>query len=123
MTYSDKKKNIYNFEIMSDSVNLLSDVIEFKPDSEINCQQKEMDSVSYDDCLITQISVLLKFMDSYQIRDASAEFSQFGIDLKLYLYSGKEIVYVSNPHKVIKSEWKNYLQELTKIDENWYYSE
>ena len=80
------------------------------------------DSSKYKEAMCKEISILLRKMDTLQIRDISAEFLSVGIDMKIYFGENGALLYISNPDLIKNKRWKDYVTNATRYDSNWYYA-
>lgn len=119
-THKGDKTNKYHYEIDNNQYRFTNDSIEYVPD--LLQLKDERGSTLYKQELISQVKILLNKMDELNIRDVSSDMAGAGIDLKIYMKSKGVILYVPNPQEVPSPRFKDYINSMEKLDNNWYYT-
>jgi hypothetical protein len=120
--YNDLSVNTFSFKEMNGVWVLASDTTQY-PISEISAFKSLnlKDRIRYKKAISQEFSRLLKEMNSLNIRSVSSEFSNLGVNLKIYFGDYKALLYISDISLVKNEEWRNYINTGKKFDENWYY--
>jgi|GEM_PF-5465231 len=119
-THQKEKTNQYIFNVEGDRFIFSRDSIQYTPDI-LNLQGKVGD-ISYKADLENHLNSLVKEMERLGIRDVSSESASAGLDLKFFLKKKGVIIFVSNPEKVSGPRFKDYINSMQKLDDNWYYT-
>ncbi|MRG47037.1 hypothetical protein GFS24_18080 [Chitinophaga sp. SYP-B3965] len=115
-TYDKGNKNEYVFDLIGKKYIFYRESILFSPDT-IGLKIR-----SNNEGPISEYGMLLlKQMENLGLRAVTREFYDKGIDLQFHTNAGKILIYVSDMKKIEQSQWKDYLNQLVKIDDNWYY--
>lgn len=75
----------------------------------------------YEKHLISTVKNKIELMDLYDIRDISHEFGSQGIDMVIYFNSLESLFFIRDRKAVKNKEWIKEIEQLKKIDENWFY--
>jgi len=119
-THNKSKTNKYFFEINNSQLQFTNDSIEYAPD--LLQLKNERGNELYKQELISKVKMFLDKMDEFNIRDISSDMAGVGISLKIYMKSKGVILYVPNSQSVPGPRFKDYINSMQKLDENWYYT-
>lgn len=101
---------------------LTNDSLEFRPILDIDFfKSSGLDESNVKKAVEAYASHLLAQMDSLEITDFRSDFSPQGIDLEFYFKDKSRLVYVSNLERIINPEWRRFINQAHKIDQNWYH--
>lgn len=115
-----KKKNEYVFKKGTGEIQFLKDSIEYQPD--IVELKNPKGTTAYLSELSSYVHSLLIKMDELKIREFTSDWSETGIDLKIYMDPDGVVLYVPDLKKVTAPRFKEYILSMKKMDEQWYYS-
>jgi hypothetical protein len=126
--YKNQRKNNFVFLMEKtekndcSSVEFIQDSLEFKPllDTDFVISD-ELDDSKVKNLIEIYASGLIAKMNSFDMREFTSEFSVFGIDLEFYFKDSSRLIYVSNLERIINPEWRRFINEANKIDQNWYH--
>jgi hypothetical protein len=122
--YCDGKKNSFGFNKLSTNSNsnlrLTSINIEDSTGYIDSTPIYQLTNAALKNTAEKSIQMYLRMMNDYSIREVSAEFAPYGVDLKFYLEKHLCVFYVKDT-LALKESWKEYVTSANRIAKNWYY--
>lgn len=113
--YYKDRRDTYIYKYDEDRFNLLRDTTEYQ---DVVGEFYYGDKLN-EDSVKSMLGNLLITLEDCQIKEYRTDWRGNGIDLKIYMEDGTELYYIKNVENVIPS-WKSYVNELKKLNDNWY---
>lgn len=119
-THKGDKTNSYHLQMANKQFRFNRDSIEFSPDL-LHIKSKRGTEL-YQHEVIENARLLMNRMDSLGIHEFYSDWGGPDIKLKINLLPRGVLLYVPKPKNVEEPIFREYINSMQKLDENWYYS-